>query len=127
MNNSLYIFYDIVSYYIIVSRSIVERHNGKIGFIDKEEGGSIFYFELDLLQIPYPPHVTSSELPRIDETTSGTNPNLVTNSPIILFDEVITLPPIKYSRALVVDDSNMNRKLLSKLLSPYFDHIDEVI
>ena len=122
IQSQLFFYLILLFILFIVSRSIVERHNGTIGYIEKEGGGAIFYFELEIFELPFPPHVTSSDSQRPDDLTLDTN----SNSPIIPIDDLCIPPPIKHSRALVVDDSSMNRKLLGRLLVPYFDVIDEV-
>jgi hypothetical protein len=116
-----------------VSSAIVEQHGGKIGVSSTgvRGEGSIFFIELPACAIyqtvPFP---DSGQV----VTESRAHFSLVT--PAFLEDlEQDSLPapikfcsprPGKFSCAMVVDDSKMNRKMLTQALNPYFDTILQV-
>jgi CheY-like chemotaxis protein len=117
-----------------VSSAIVEQHGGKIGVSSTgvRGEGSIFFIELPACAIYQTvPFSDSGQV----VTESRAHFSLVT--PAFLEDlEQDSLPaepikfcsprPGKFSCAMVVDDSKMNRKMLTQALNPYFDTILQV-
>lgn len=87
-------------------------HGGHIDLISEYGVGSTFFFDLDIIHDDSAEKVMSTEadISTIIELSSAAPP---ANS-------------LKLHRALIVDDSQLNRKLMRKLLTNYFDCIDEV-
>jgi hypothetical protein len=105
-----------------VSRTIVDHHEGRIGVTSELGKGSTFYFELKL-------QGTDS----IDAKDLGPSPQRINN--LILggssqrsLSDVSShlLPNHRFNRVLIVDDSKLNRKMLSRQLKEYFIEIVEV-
>jgi hypothetical protein len=93
----------------------VDSHGGQIDVLSQYGSGSKFFFDLDLL-----PCEDSEE--GLLQNTESDLPTLIENP------SAIGLVPIqRLCYTLIVDDSLMNRKLMRKILSSYFDQIDEVI
>jgi hypothetical protein len=85
--------------------------------------GSKFYFDLDLLS-------EESSDDGLLQHTENDIPTLIEN-PSAIFNIGGTgaegqIQELRFQRTLIVDDSLMNRKLMRKLLTSYFDQIDEV-
>jgi hypothetical protein len=117
-----------------VSNAIVQQHGGKIGVSSSgiRGEGSVFYVELPAFATYRPTSIPSSLGGRqaLDPTR---------NSPQTLLEEVEgessyhELPVKSTNRrvtklkcAVVVDDSKMNRKMMTQVLSPYFQEILQV-
>jgi hypothetical protein len=107
----------------LVSKTIIDHHEGRIGVSSELGKGSTFYFELKLHSSPT---TTPAGL------RPGTCPERVSN--VILESPSPSLNDIsskfflshRLSRVLVVDDSKLNRKMLSRQLKDYFLEIVEV-
>lgn len=152
-----------------MSYRIIDRHNGKIGIISKENEGSTFFFGLPAKRnLSTGVHAFNS-IDRISDNnsrdnisedinviSSGVSKELnieVNNSSVNASSEMhlfptndcltnalspsrLSLSPIKnvlpmhsvfhFPRVLVVDDSDLNRKMMIKLLSRYFDDVCQV-
>lgn len=74
--------------------------------------GSTFFFDLDVIH---------------DGSTEKSLPTEL-DVPSVLELSSVNAPtdPLKFYRTLIVDDSQLNRKLMRKLLTTYFENIDEV-
>jgi hypothetical protein len=105
----------------LVSRNIVNSHGGHIDVRSEFGVGSTFYFELDLFD---PPPRESSVVSN-DPSYLEMSPPYQQSTPTPK-ETIQMLQIVKYQKALVVDDSQMNRRLLKRLLSKHFESIDEV-
>lgn len=83
-----------------ITKRIVELHNGKVGFHSQGKGkGSEFYFELPVVQVP------------LEILMNAANEAEDMESSLQIKEESLLL------RVLIVDDSSLNRKMTSRLLS----------
>lgn len=108
-------------YFFLVSRNIIESHGGLIS-VESEYGvGSIFYFELPILE--------SEILSPFRDTIPTINENKSTNTSHsfeLTPQNSLFLPVSKFNRVLIVDDSKMNRRFNRRILERYFNFLDEV-
>lgn len=114
---------------MLVSNAIVEQHEGRIGVVSSgvPGEGSIFFVELPALahfQITLADGRSSYgevlRSPRLLPLVNEEGENSVQDVPKVVEE----IPRLKC--ALVVDDSRMNRKMLTQALSPHFDEILQV-
>ena len=114
-------WYFIILIYTSVSKRMVMRHGGSIGVHSEGIGfGSIFYLELD-------GSISNSKV-------NGTKSHVLTEIPPIpssSFSEAgmssfITISDQKYLKALIVDDSDLNRKMMRNVVKKLFHEVDEV-
>jgi CBS domain-containing protein len=107
----------------LVSKTIIDHHEGRIGVSSELGKGSTFFLELKLSStdathrkppVAVHPHSSESEIVHV------------------LSDSTVDLQSCKFekthrfNRVLVVDDSNLNRKMLSRRLKEHFLEIVEV-
>lgn len=175
--------------FFLVSRTILDHHDGRIGVTSKIGVGSIFYFEIKLHSYPIipniqvdeelgyanlPPSIMLNKVSHSDSVTECQTSNLLflnhkvndlTNNECSVSEKIINqnnnnltntspnayksasfelnalsndddklqqnfsvlFPNLRFERALIVDDSKLNRKMLSRQLKNYFIDIVEVI
>lgn len=117
----------------VVSRTIIDHHEGRIGVSSKLGVGSTFYFELKL----HPCSLNSQDLPQDIEqgfmnvmldssqaSRGGITPPIQMASTHIPSSNNFLCH--QFDRVLVVDDSKLNRKMLCRQLKNHFKDIVEV-
>ncbi len=105
----------------VVTNAIVKRHDGIVGVISSgvPGEGSTFYVELPLSEDVSPDHQQDLSLPPDPKRSQGSRANISTMPKMELAE-------LHLIRALVVDDSKLNRKMLINGVNEYFDNIIEV-
>ena len=63
----------------------------------------------------------------INNNNNNNNKSKVNNNFELSPRSLLNQPVAKFNRALIVDDSKMNRKFNRRLLERYFDYIEEVM
>lgn len=106
----------------IVSKSIVDMHQGVIG-VDSEgqEGkGSVFYIELPIIKTPNPLYQDD----KCNTAFSSASTSATTKTPSSLSDAMLP-SSLRVGRILIVDDSKFNRRMLRKAVVEICDDIIE--
>lgn len=114
----------------LVSRTIIDHHEGRIGVSSTLGMGSTFYLELKL--VAFPNHC--SALKNAEDRSSlhmrfpdGPHFNTADIRSDIISDVHSRLEQdYRFNRVLIVDDSKLNRKMLSRQLKNIFNEIIEV-
>eukprot|EP00602_Paraphysomonas_sp_CaronLab_P009108 CAMPEP_0185025882 /NCGR_PEP_ID=MMETSP1103-20130426/9435_1 /TAXON_ID=36769 /ORGANISM="Paraphysomonas bandaiensis, Strain Caron Lab Isolate" /LENGTH=608 /DNA_ID=CAMNT_0027559261 /DNA_START=416 /DNA_END=2242 /DNA_ORIENTATION=- len=122
---------------LYISKMIVQLHHGRIGVISDETStsGSVFFFELGL--IPPTTHTapddnkiaspTPTKVVAYSDLESGTD-RAAPKTPSDICDTPCS-PSLsggrRFERALVVDDSALNRKMVVRAVSNRFEIVDE--
>jgi CheY-like chemotaxis protein len=109
----------------LVSKTIIDHHEGRIGVSSELGKGSTFYFELKL----HPSSQTATPAGLRAVTCPERISNVILESPSQQSLNDISsnfFLSHRLSRVLVVDDSKLNRKMLSRRLKEHFLEIVEV-
>lgn len=113
----------------VVSRTIVEHHEGRIGVTAELGVGSTFYFEIHLqsYDLKEKLSVQDSGVELSDSHTHILDPNPLPHHPATTMPSSSSSSPNNlFQRVLIVDDSKLNRKMLYRQLKHNFVDIVEV-
>ena len=109
---------------LLVAHAIIDKHGGVVGVRSVLGEGSVFHFDLPIIEARQ--NIDSENRPRAESMDSSTRTRR--DIDVDLSTRTARLGSLHFHhrknsrhRALVVDDSQLNRKMVMKVVSKYFD------